>query len=236
MTNDKQTLTTDTGHTLKPPPIYTEEKRAIPINQSITSFPQQLYIAPLWYDLQFSSIENGASADQSVPHGVIKIEQSMTKAFKCVIILNCAIDIILGMRGKSVEDKNLISVLAYGLYGVIKNNGFLIDYIIKHETPLPKEIDVSPFIYQVEYKSGLRTDDGAMLHGNISYDNKRISVQSGIDKEHERLTVLHEIIHAILFDAAINEHPEDIIEAVHNGLYVFIMQNRQFIDLIRFPS
>ena len=52
------------------------------------------------------------------------------------------------------------------------------------------------------------------------------------------ITLLHEIIHAILYSAGYtnlddNEHNEKLIDAITHGLYTVIKDNPELIELIR---
>lgn len=83
--------------------------------------------------------------------------------------------------------------------------------------------------YVVEFVDGLKdfSDDGTFrsLHGDIDYAAQELRVKEDQAEDAQRVTVLHEAVHAILHAAGQGEHDEALVVALGYGLYALLKDN-----------
>ena len=99
---------------------------------------------------------------------------------------------------------------------------------------LPKQIKIGPVGYKVIEKDDLHFVDGdgkkSGLHGHILWSEAEIRVAGDQSEQVKVVTVWHEVIHGILNNAGINDHPEQVVLALGFGIVQLIRDNP---DLIR---
>jgi hypothetical protein len=76
-------------------------------------------------------------------------------------------------------------------------------------------------------------DDGtkAILFGHILYERSEIQVEKKLSHDMKVITLWHEVIHAILEQAGIDEHPENVIKVLGYGMARVIRDNPQLVSL-----
>lgn len=67
--------------------------------------------------------------------------------------------------------------------------------------------------------------DSRALYGDINYGRCRIRVSADMDAQVQRVTLWHEVLHGILNNAAITEHPEQLIGALAHGIIQVLNDN-----------
>ena len=67
--------------------------------------------------------------------------------------------------------------------------------------------------------------------GEIDVNSCEITVKEG-NKQTMIVTLLHEIIHGILYQAGYNSHNENEIDALAYGLYSVLKNNSELVKLI----
>jgi len=86
------------------------------------------------------------------------------------------------------------------------------------------EVKVGPIIYRIEEVPNLNSD-GAMFSGLIHYQDGLIEIEAGLGDHAKEVTLLHEVIHAVLDDRGVKEHDEDLIEILARGLLGVLKDN-----------
>jgi hypothetical protein len=98
-------------------------------------------------------------------------------------------------------------------------------------------IKIGPVTYRVEQVLRLlgSNSDGSStwLNGRVRYEKALIELEKELPEEVEPIAIVHEIIHAILEQAGINDVPESIVIALGYGLVQVLRDNPELIDLIR---
>ena len=86
-------------------------------------------------------------------------------------------------------------------------------------------VKVGPIIYQVIETRGLVSSEGKKLDGQIDYGGCLIEIEEGIHPQQKALTLAHEIIHAIMFQAGYTEHDESVIDSLAYGWLSVLQDN-----------
>lgn len=88
--------------------------------------------------------------------------------------------------------------------------------------------------YDVSFVEGLKDfrDDNTFrnLHGDIGYGSTDIRIESRQSEQIQRVTLLHEAIHAILHQAGHDDHPEAMVIALGFGLYDLLRNNEGLLE------
>lgn len=130
-----------------------------------------------------------------------------------------------GMRdgienAKSVKLKNeelLKKINGIGLsnsynYGVSsKDLKKMIGAIKPMEFEIPKAVKVGGVIYKVREKDLIVANETSGL-GSCDYDKSIIELKTGMSQTRKEQVFMHELTHAILFEAGFSEHDEDLVE------------------------
>lgn len=100
---------------------------------------------------------------------------------------------------------------------------------------MPDTIKIGPVTYKVLVIDDLHKidDEGrkVWLHGHILQADAEIRVANDQADDVKVITVWHEVIHGILYNAGQKEHPEGLIEAISAGLVQLIRDNPALIAL-----
>lgn len=87
---------------------------------------------------------------------------------------------------------------------------------------LPETVKVGAITYQVKQES--RTADHS-AYGMILYSESLISIQPGMSDDYKRVTLWHEMIHAMMHDAGLREHDETIVTALSHKIVQVLKEN-----------
>lgn len=100
---------------------------------------------------------------------------------------------------------------------------------------LPNSIRIGGVEYPVVYVENLNNGTN-MAYGHISFDDCQIELSDNIGIAHERRcqTLLHEILHGIIYHASANiENEEVVVECLAKGLYQVLQDNgRRLFDIV----
>lgn len=88
---------------------------------------------------------------------------------------------------------------------------------------IPDYVRVAGAEYEVSYKSSLN-DGTHVLCGKVSYDENTIDLLSTLSEYSAGQTLWHEIIHAILHNAVI-EQDEKLVDIIATGVYMVLEDN-----------
>lgn len=101
---------------------------------------------------------------------------------------------------------------------------------------LIKEVVLSPYKFKVFFKDSVKIDEnqeGLEVYGYIDFDNEKIYIQEGMASTITKATLVHEIIHGILYRAGFINHNEHYVDAISKGLMDLIHSNPSIIDYLR---
>ncbi|WP_244905652.1 hypothetical protein [Listeria newyorkensis] len=85
--------------------------------------------------------------------------------------------------------------------GAVKTVGFTI----------PSEVKVAGVIYNVVEKDLVVVGESAVL-GSCDFDKTEIELKTGMSQTRKEQVFIHELTHAILFEAGFTEHDEDLVD------------------------
>lgn len=87
---------------------------------------------------------------------------------------------------------------------------------------IPKKLKVGGVVYEVNITDKLEL--GSQYSGEILRSERKINIRPIVSKEE---TFLHEMVHAILYMGGYNEHDEQMVEAIAQGLWAVIVDNEK---------
>jgi hypothetical protein len=97
-------------------------------------------------------------------------------------------------------------------------------------------IQIGPIAFTVKETRGLRDeDDHTKLLGQIRYDDQVIDLEAKQGLDAKRVTLIHEILHGIFFNAGLRDHDEQIIDIVATGLLDLLRQNPHLLAALGIP-
>ena len=96
-----------------------------------------------------------------------------------------------------------------------------------------KQLKVGGAIYTVHEIDGLVRK--LNLYGNVDFSDCIIQIDSAMSEERKEQTIIHEALHAILFEAgyAPDDQDEDLVNRAANVLHQVIVDN---IDILATPA
>ena len=92
---------------------------------------------------------------------------------------------------------------------------------------IPESIRICGVEYPVVYVENLNNGTN-LAYGHIDYDNCKIELSDNVGTAHERRcqTLLHEILHGILYHASFAiDDEESVVECLAKGLYQVLQDN-----------
>lgn len=97
-------------------------------------------------------------------------------------------------------------------------------------------IKIGPVTYRIERILRLLGSNGdgksIWLNGRVRSERALIELEAELPAEIQTIVIVHEIVHAILEQAGIEEHPEPAIVALGYGLVQVIRDNPQLVEKI----
>lgn len=100
---------------------------------------------------------------------------------------------------------------------------------------IPESVRINGIEYPVEYVADL--NDGAHIcNGRIYFNTCKIHLNPDTQGyEKQCVTLLHEILHALLFNGRIElNNEEEVVEVLSNGLYQVLQDNGQrLFDIVK---
>lgn len=90
---------------------------------------------------------------------------------------------------------------------------------------IPLEVKVGPVSYQIIEKPFVEIDDDRNYQGVCRYADTTIEILEGISKERKSDVFIHELTHAIFYEAGFEEQDEDMVNRVAKVLHQVIKDN-----------
>ncbi len=91
------------------------------------------------------------------------------------------------------------------------------------------KLRIGPIEYEIKREDDLRNGE-VELTGQIYYAGCDISIRAGIPDQFARVVLPHEVLHGIMQQSGLDEHPEGFIDAVAFGLLELARNNPQFLS------
>lgn len=92
---------------------------------------------------------------------------------------------------------------------------------------IPKKVKVGGMEYTVEEKEFVEIDGDKNYLGKVNYVTTQIEVLDNVRKEE---TFVHELLHAIFFEAGYQEQEEEMIDRVSKVLYQVLKDNQGLLQ------
>ncbi|USS93965.1 hypothetical protein M8332_07010 (plasmid) [Fructilactobacillus ixorae] len=95
------------------------------------------------------------------------------------------------------------------------------------KTKLPKYIKINGILYSINFLNDLTDEDGNRIWGKTIYEKSLILVDSSLDRQHTKQTLIHEVVHAILWESSCTDicNDEQVVNPLANSLYQVITDN-----------
>ena len=97
-------------------------------------------------------------------------------------------------------------------------------------------VRIGPVTYRVERVLRLMGNNGdgssTWLNGRVRYEKALIELEQELPAEVETIAIVHEIVHAVLEQAGIDDEPESIVVALGYGLVQVLRDNPELVELI----
>lgn len=92
-------------------------------------------------------------------------------------------------------------------------------------------IKIGGITYQIMYQEKL-VDEGKLVWGHTDYTNATICIDSTLSKSKQRQTLFHEMAHAMLHEAGLDEDSarEGLVNPLGNMLYQVYEDNKKAAD------
>ena len=103
---------------------------------------------------------------------------------------------------------------------------------------IPESIRIGGVEYRVVYEPNARAGNN-LVFGKIDFDNSQIVISEtdGTGHEHRCMTMLHEVLHGIIWHASAEfENEERIVEVMAKGLYQVLQDNGGRLFDLRKPE
>jgi hypothetical protein len=88
---------------------------------------------------------------------------------------------------------------------------------------IPSKVKVAGVTHEVKEVEGLAPDHD--LYGQVTYRNGVIKLDSGLRQKWKEQVFVHELSHAILYEAGYDEYDEEMVRRVANVLYQVLKDN-----------
>jgi len=93
-----------------------------------------------------------------------------------------------------------------------------------------KTVNIMGFTYKIVMSDKVEMDDNTGYAGKILYQNQEIHVKDGVHKQYRFATLMHEVIHGLLYHFGVSEHDEESIDMIANGMASFIINNKDLLN------
>lgn len=84
-------------------------------------------------------------------------------------------------------------------------------------------IKVAGTHYEIIREKGLMAEDD--VYGNVKYVTAKIRLDSELPPERMQQVLIHELLHAVFYEAGFREHEEDVVNRVANVLHQVLADN-----------
>ncbi len=96
-----------------------------------------------------------------------------------------------------------------------------------------KTVRVGAFDYRVVEVERLQNDDRSPLLGKVDVRDLTIAIDAEADDQVKQTTLWHEMMHAILVQAGLDEHDEKVLEVLCYGIVGILRDNPQLARLVQ---
>lgn len=90
---------------------------------------------------------------------------------------------------------------------------------------IPNKVNVAGVTYSVEEKDIVIVGSGIDYAGSCNYKDAKISILQDMSDERKEETFVHELFHAVLFEAGFDEHDEELVDRASRVLYQVLKDN-----------
>lgn len=95
------------------------------------------------------------------------------------------------------------------------------------------KLKIGPHSYNVKFMPDLPSDEAEnFYYGRVIYNQGLIEVRNTMLPQIQRVTLAHEVIHAILANAGFQNHDEHIVDAIATGMVEVLQRNRELKDYL----
>ncbi len=105
---------------------------------------------------------------------------------------------------------------------------------------IPDRIQIGPIWYTIEVVpelTGTGSDgESVWLEGTVRTYRQRIKIEERTGRGVKPIIVIHEAVHAILAQAGIDEHHENVVSALGFGIVSLIQDNPDLVSMIQAAS
>lgn len=88
---------------------------------------------------------------------------------------------------------------------------------------VPEKVKVAGIEYRVEEIRDLMSDNS--IYGQVNYHNNKIVIDDSMESQRKEVVFVHEMFHAILFEAGYDEQDEEMVRRVSNVLHQVLKDN-----------
>jgi hypothetical protein len=92
---------------------------------------------------------------------------------------------------------------------------------------LPKSIKIGPVVYAVTEEARVANES---MWGQIVYAESKIELNPGMNPQHRKITLWHEMIHGMLLQGGIREHDERILDVLAHGIVSVLQDNKGLLE------
>lgn len=92
---------------------------------------------------------------------------------------------------------------------------------------MQKSVKVAGINYSVENIKDLMADHN--VYGQVTYHNNKITMDDSLASQRQESVFIHELFHAILFEAGYDDHDEEMVRRISNVLYQVLKDNPNLI-------
>ncbi|MFB1100896.1 ImmA/IrrE family metallo-endopeptidase [Terribacillus sp. JSM ZJ617] len=88
---------------------------------------------------------------------------------------------------------------------------------------IPTNVIIGGMNYTVKEVEDLTADND--IYGQVTYHNNKISIDEYMADERKEAVFVHEMFHAVMFEAGYDEQDEEMVRRVSNVLYQVLKDN-----------
>lgn len=85
------------------------------------------------------------------------------------------------------------------------------------------KIKVAGTYYMIVREKGIAAGDG--IFGDVNFASHRIRIDEDLSPTRAGQTLIHELLHAVLYEAGFDEQDEDVVRRASNVLYQVLIDN-----------
>lgn len=90
---------------------------------------------------------------------------------------------------------------------------------------IPNTVIVAGIPYTIRESVVVVIDGNTNYAGSCNYENAIIEIKEDLPNERKQETFIHELLHAILFEAGYSEHDEELVSRASKIMYQVLKDN-----------